>query len=198
MTREEKREHKATRAAAEVMRQHENNMEADSLAHGAAWAYLEQIDNTKKSRHALAAANIRKELKRAFPGVRFSVRAKSFSGGTSVDIGWGDGPTGAQVKPIISKYEEGNFNGMEDIYDYDRDNMWVGIFGGAKYVMTQRGQTIDGVRSAWVEMGGDSADVKIATYHDGSEYWDRQNSPNGDAIGAAWADKDFTAGHASQ
>jgi hypothetical protein len=40
----------------------------------------------------LAASNIRAELKKAFPGVKFSVRSETFSGGDSIDVKWMDGP----------------------------------------------------------------------------------------------------------
>jgi hypothetical protein len=56
------------------------------------YQHLERIDQSKKSSHALGAANIRKELKRVFPSVKFSVTSDSFSGGNSIHIGWTDGP----------------------------------------------------------------------------------------------------------
>lgn len=88
------------------------------------------------SSQALAAKNIRKELKAAFPGTKFSVRSESFAGGNAVDVSWTDGPTSSQVDKIIGKYQYGNFNGMEDIYEYtegfDSSN------GSAKYVHGSR------------------------------------------------------------
>ena len=49
------------------------------------------------------AKEIRKELKKEFPGVKFSVRS-SRSGG-SINIHWTDFPTEKAVKEITSKYE---------------------------------------------------------------------------------------------
>lgn len=101
--------------------------------------HLTRIDQAGKiSHYALGAKNIRVELKRAFPGVKFSVTSEGYSGGCSIDINWTDGPTSKQVKEITDKYEEGHFDGMEDIYNYDHSNLWPGIFGGAKYVCENR------------------------------------------------------------
>jgi hypothetical protein len=100
--------------------------------------WLEPLAGSKKSSHALAGANIRKELTRAFPGIRFSVTSKSYTGGDSVSIGWELGPTTKEVDALTDKYQEGSFNGMEDIYETDRENVWPDIFGGAKYVQTSR------------------------------------------------------------
>ena len=84
---------------------------------------------------AKTASEIRKELKAAFPGVNFSVKSQTFSGGNSVDIKWADGPTRDKVTDITAKYQYGHFNGMEDCYEYTnrRDDI-----PQAKYVSTQR------------------------------------------------------------
>ena len=88
----------------------------------------------------LAAENIRRELKRAFPGIKFSVRSSVYSGGDSINIGWVDGPTAAAVDRISDKYEAGKFNGMDDSYTYSRDihAVWGDTFGDAHYVFTNR------------------------------------------------------------
>lgn len=84
------------------------------------------------------AANLRRHLKHAFPGVKFSVRSDTFSGGDSIDIKWAMGPTVKEVEAIADRYQEGHFNGMEDIYENDRENVWPTLFGGAKYVNANR------------------------------------------------------------
>lgn len=86
---------------------------------------------------AIAAKNIRIELKAAFPGVKFSVRSRSFSMGNAIDIGWTDGPVTVQVDEIVGKYSAGSFDGMTDCYEYSR-NPWGDAFGSAKYVHTRR------------------------------------------------------------
>ncbi len=69
------------------------------------------------STHAEAAKLMRKELKKAFPTIKFSVTSQTYSGGNSVHVGWINGPTSDMVSSIVSKYQYGHFNGMEDIYE---------------------------------------------------------------------------------
>lgn len=91
------------------------------------------------SPQAAAAKAIRAELAAAFPFSTFAVKSRSFSGGNAVDIDWTDGPTVAQVEKITGKYQEGSFDGMQDLYTYDRDR--PADLPGAKYVQTQRGRS---------------------------------------------------------
>ena len=51
------------------------------------------------------AREIRKELKIKFPGVKFSVRTKKYSGGSSISVSWTDFPTVEAVEEITNKYE---------------------------------------------------------------------------------------------
>jgi len=85
---------------------------------------------------AEAAKCIRKELKKEFPFTKFSVKSDAFSGGTSVDVRWIDGPTTDSVKGIVDKYQYGHFDGMIDLYEYSnrRDDI-----PQVKYVQTSRG-----------------------------------------------------------
>lgn len=71
------------------------------------------------SSHARAAANMRTELAKTFPGIAFSVKSKSYSGGDSIDVRWSMGPTEKEVKEITGKYEDGHFDGMIDMHIHD-------------------------------------------------------------------------------
>ena len=51
------------------------------------------------------AKEIRKELKIKFPGVKFSVRTKKYSGGSSISVSWTDFPTATAVEEITNKYK---------------------------------------------------------------------------------------------
>lgn len=107
------------------------------------------------SNQAQAAKLIRKELKAAFPGIKFSVTSKGFSMGDSVDIDWTDGPTSKQVKEITDKYQYGHFNGMEDIYEYSNNRSDL---PQSKYVMTQRTiskEIYEIMLNEWFAWGGD-------------------------------------------
>jgi hypothetical protein len=91
-------------------------------------------------------------LKRAFPGVKFSVKIET-RGSSSINIGWTDGPTVAMVEKYTRKYQEGNFNGMEDIYEHNHENQWPGIFGGARYVFENRHESPELILKAAIDYG---------------------------------------------
>ena len=116
------------------------------------YPYLEKYPGPSKSKHVIGASNIRTELKRTFPGVKFSVRSESYSGGCSINIDWTDGPTGKQVEEIANKYQYGYFDGMEDLYHYSRDP-WADIYGGAKYVFCARSLTNERIQAMADKMG---------------------------------------------
>lgn len=78
---------------------------------------------------ALAAENIRRELARAFPGVRFRVVVQRFADGESVNVRWTDGPSTAEVGAIAGKYQWGLLP--------DRAG-WTEVFGEAKTVLLFR------------------------------------------------------------
>ena len=61
---------------------------------------------------AETAKLIRRDLREAFPGVKFSVRSDTYSGGASIDIRWTDGPRTAKVEPITERYQGAGFDGM--------------------------------------------------------------------------------------
>jgi hypothetical protein len=84
---------------------------------------------------AQAAKAIKQELKKTFPGIKFSVRSDNFSMGDSVHIGWTDGPTVKQVDTVVDKYQYGHFNGMEDIYENSNNR---NDLPQAKFVMADR------------------------------------------------------------
>lgn len=78
-----------------------------------------------KSSHALAAAAIKKELKAM--GIKCKASSESYSMGNSVNITVYDQHYSVfkQIEAICDKYQYGNFNGMEDIYEYtnSRDDL---------------------------------------------------------------------------
>lgn len=94
-----------------------------------------------KTGAARAAANIREELKRTFPGVTFKVTSETFSMGDSVDIRWNMGPAVSEVRKITDKYKDGHFCGMQDLHEYDGSAYGRAVetvLGRAKYVSPER------------------------------------------------------------
>lgn len=103
----------------------------------AAFPHLVKRDTINSDGLIVATKNIRIELKRAFPSIKFAVRSERFSGGDSISVKWIDGPTTQQVDAIINKYKGGSFNSSDDLYTYSHD-AWTDAFGDAKYISSSR------------------------------------------------------------
>lgn len=58
---------------------------------------------------------IRSALKLAFPGVPFGVRTRTYSGGSSINVRWTDGPAKARVDDALSGFVGRDFDGMIDM-----------------------------------------------------------------------------------
>jgi hypothetical protein len=71
---------------------------------------------------------VRDELKAAFPGRKFSVRSKTYSG-----------PTGKDVDAIVGKFAGASFDGMKDLKSY-HESRYRGqrLHFGSNYVFTNR------------------------------------------------------------
>lgn len=77
------------------------------------------MSNAKHLSTTETAKLIRDGLKNAFPGQKFSVRSKTYSGGSSIDIRWIDGPTDSEVSALVDVYSGKGFDGMIDLaYSY--------------------------------------------------------------------------------
>jgi hypothetical protein len=93
---------------------------------------------------AECAKLIRQALKDAFPGVRFSVRSKRYSGGSSITVHWTDGPVTREVEPLVRRFQGASFDGMTDLKEY-HDSTFNGerVHFGADYVFTSREMSDD-------------------------------------------------------
>jgi len=89
-----------------------------------------------KSGGVEAAKAIRKDLKAAYPAVKFSVTSDY----TSVNVRWIDGPATKDVDILLGKYEMGHFDGMIDCYDFSnrRDDI-----PQMQYLFTNRDYSFD-------------------------------------------------------
>lgn len=76
---------------------------------------------------AETAKYIRADLKTNFPTVPMSVRSDSYSGGSSVDIYYTDGPSPDKVEAITQRYD-----------DIDRDPQGEILSGSNRYVFVKR------------------------------------------------------------
>jgi hypothetical protein len=57
---------------------------------------------------------IRADLRKAFPWVKFTVRISRYSMGSSVRIGWTDGPMVDLVDRVVKGYQGISFDGSDD------------------------------------------------------------------------------------
>lgn len=82
---------------------------------------------------------IRVELKTHFPGIKFSVRSRSYAGGASIDVEWLDGPAEPDVEKVTRIFVGSTFDGMIDLRSYV-DAEWNGeqVHFGADHVMCNR------------------------------------------------------------
>jgi hypothetical protein len=102
---------------------------------------------------AETAKEVRKELKRLFPGTKFSVRSSTYAGGSSISVRWTDGPrdrtnrtTGERgVWETVQRFAGATFDGMTDMKSYRGDVLLANEDGsldmvryGADYVQTDR------------------------------------------------------------
>ena len=88
---------------------------------------------------------VRKALKANFPGVKFSVRSKSYSGGASIDVDWAFGPVPEEVEKVAGRYAGADFDGMQDLMTYhdeegvDENGKMQRVHYGADFIFCHRG-----------------------------------------------------------
>lgn len=95
----------------------------------------EYADYERGTDRETAAKNMRRELKRVFPKVKFSVTQER--GVSSVRVRWTGGPTRDEVEQVAYKFKRGHFDGMTDSYVSAR-SPWCSTFGGADYISCTR------------------------------------------------------------
>lgn len=149
------------------------------------FSFLKLVGSDDSAR-IVATKNIREELKRAFPLVKFSVTSDRFSGGDSIDVRWIDGPTSSQVSEIIDKYSAGHFDGMTDSYR-SSNSPFTALFGDAKYVHASRDMSfafLATVTDQYNREFGVNCTVKSDIHRDGtiSAYVSHYENDNGKRI----------------
>ena len=127
--------HQATAAAKATEDQAARLVLRDRLL--AEYPYLARPESVKGGSLVCAAKNCRTLLKRAFPGVQFSVTTERYSGGNSLSVRWTDGPGTKAVDDIVKRFAGGHFDGMTDCYEYGH-SVFCDLFGDAKYVNASR------------------------------------------------------------
>lgn len=87
-------------------------------------------DNDSKT----TKANLVAQLKKTFPGVKFSVRKRHHD---SYQIEWTDGPSTRQVDEVAGMFEDHANDQTGDFRDYNPSN-FNRVFGGLKYIFPER------------------------------------------------------------
>lgn len=99
-------------------------LEVERLRGAAEFQHLQQIGEYQPT--ASVAKNIRRDLKKHFPKVKFSVRKGSYD---NVEVSWVNGPTKEQVKNVIGKYKNKYLDESLDFSNYT-PSAWNKVFGG--------------------------------------------------------------------
>ena len=103
-------------------------------------------DSVSKVTHG--AKNIRLMLKKHFKGSKFSVRKGSES---AIYGSWTDGPTEDAVNSVLSRFKQGSFDGMQDLYEY-KDDPFTDVYGGAQYIFTNRSYSVEKIEMVLIEL----------------------------------------------
>jgi hypothetical protein len=82
---------------------------------------------------------IRADLKAAFPGVKFSVRSRTYSMGSSVDVSYAGGPETSAVRDVAERYQGIGFDGSDDSTHYHPVTLPSGeVVRASSYICVQR------------------------------------------------------------
>lgn len=117
------------------------------------------------------ATNVRKQLKKNFPGVKFSVKSDY----SSINVRWEDGPTCDSVEGKIKCFDNGHFDGYTD-YHYTKSTPFTTAFGGVQYLFINRDHSDNLLQKAIdkaVDGWGDCEHVTVENFRSGRLF--RQN-----------------------
>lgn len=104
------------------------------------------LERNDEDDYIIVGKNIRTELKKNFPAVKFSVRHWWLTGNDSFEISWHDGPTRKQVEAVVGKYENSYLDPSDDGCYY-RPSVFNELYGGVTYVSTHREITEKAIES---------------------------------------------------
>jgi hypothetical protein len=119
-------------------------------------------------RPADTAKLVRAALKESFPGVKFSVRTDTYSGGASIHVGWTDGPNTKQVESITDVFSGSYFDGMID-YKGSRYALFDGrrVNFGANFIFCRREHSDESVFRVMRRL---KTDATVESFRNGSLY----------------------------
>jgi hypothetical protein len=156
--------HKATVRKAELAEKKAiAKREADRIVVAKKYYYLTRCNNYDRN---AVAKNIRIELKREFPGVKFSVRGER----SCIYVSWTDGPSRDKVEGLVGKYKTASYNANED-YHSNVSSAFNDLFGGVDYVDLNRENSHVAIKKAINKVWKDMSDnLKDSTKPAPEEY----------------------------
>jgi len=99
------------------------------------------------------AKHLRGALKLAYPSVKFSVRSKSYSGGSSIAVFWTDGPIRSDVEKIVKPFSGARFDGLTDCkLAHTSEYQGEKVRWGTDHVFTSRSLSADFLRKVAVKV----------------------------------------------
>lgn len=84
------------------------------------------------------AKKVRKELKKEFPSITFSVKTSKYSGGSSISVSWTDGVREEKVNNITRMFESASFDGMQDLKESKGYAYEGKLYYGADFIFCSR------------------------------------------------------------
>ena len=126
-----------------------------SVGPGSGWPVPVQEPPSRETEFLSAAETaklLRQALAQAFPGVKFRVRSKTYSGGASIDVDWLEGPAHDEVDRVAQRFSGATFDGMIDLKEYKPAVELAGhdrpVHFGADFVFCRR-YTQEEVAQGW-------------------------------------------------
>jgi hypothetical protein len=108
-----------------------------------------------KTSAAAGAQQMRQALKEKWPNIKFSIRSETYSGGNSIRVSWNFGPTIKEVETITGIWQDGYFDGMQDMYIGGKDRNYTYESGetilvsDVKFVFEEREYSMPGDTSRY-------------------------------------------------
>ncbi len=126
-----------------------------------------------------SARLLKKDLRAAFPGIKFSCRGSRGTGYGNLSVSWTDGPTSDEVDAVVSRYEGKGFDGMDDSTYYMKKTLVVEgekVLSGLGIIGTSR----DISAGAMVRARAELLDAGFVIYHE----WDMESAARSLASGS--------------
>lgn len=159
------------RLAQEKKEREEKQYKEDKETFAKRYTFLERAKD--RYDHNVVGRNIRTELKRNFPGVKFKVKKSSYN---CYNIDWTDGPTTSDVDDIVLKYKTGRFDSYTD-YHYSEDSPFTDLFGGVDYIFTHREISKDAIEETKRRYKGlNESNYRDYNYNDGQTWSEAQRN----------------------